>query len=186
MNYRLAFFFLLAPLALPVQNGPAVSNTGTPLPAWRAFFHHVQNLQIAAQTANAADAAALGSWQQTKIGLTVQEAAQVQQVAATHIAAVSAIDKQATQLIQAQATQFPGATLPSKGALPAPLPQLGQLQQQRDAQTLSDLQSLQAGLSAGSFTKLDAWIKSNFSQQIKRPAPSNIHPPAQASQGGNQ
>ena len=135
---------------------------------------------------NAADAAALGTWQQKLIGLTSQEAAQVQQAAAAHITAVSAIDKQATQLIQAQAAQVPGARLASKAALPAPLPQLGQLQQQRDALTLGQVQTLQAGLSAASFTKLDAWIKSNFSQQIKKPAPSGIHPPAQASLGGNQ
>lgn len=187
MTYKLICLVVLVfPSAIAAQNGPALSATGTPLPAWRAFFHQVENLKAAARSASPGDAAELAQWQQKRIGITDQEAAQVQQIAATHIAAIAAVDKQATRLIQEQAAQFPGGRLPSKDALPAPLPALGQLQQQRDTLTLSHIHSLQASVGVTSFSKIDAWIKSNFSQQVKKPAASNVRPPASSMQGGKQ
>ncbi len=132
--------------------------------------------------ASPAEAAQLQSWHQTHIGLTAQEAAQLKQVAATHVAAMDALEKQAGQIVQAFRAQFP-AKLASPASLPPPPPQLAQFQQQRDELTLSHIQSLQASLSASSFTKLDSWIQANFNQRTGTPS-SVSHLPPQP--GGNQ
>lgn len=186
MTIRLILSVFLALPVLFAQVGPALSGTGTPLPAYRAFFYQVQYLQATAQTAAPADAAVLQNWHQTHIGLTDQEAALLKQVAAAHFSAIDAIDKQAAQIIQTERAQFPGGQLPSHGALPAPSQQLTQLQQQRDSATLTYIQMLQGGMSAASFSKVDAWIKANFSQQIKKPAPPSARPAVTAQTGVNQ
>lgn len=149
---------------------------GTPLVAYRAFFRQVQYLQTAAQNASPAEAAQLQSWHQTHIGLTAQEAAQLKDVAATHVAAMDAIEQQAAQILQAYRAQFPGK-LASSASRPPPPPQLAQFQQQRDDLTLSHIQSLQASLSAGSLTKLDSWIQANFNQTTGTPSTKSHLPP---------
>ncbi len=176
MNNRLRLFLFLIPAALWSLVTPGRTATGTPLVAYRAFFRQVQYLQTAAQSASPAEAAQLQSWHQTHIGLTAQEAEQLQQVAATHVAAMDALEKQASQILQAYRAQFP-RKLASAASLPPPPPQLAQFQQQRDDLTLSHIQSLQASLSAGSFTNLDSWIQVNFNQTTGKPSSKSHLPP---------
>jgi hypothetical protein len=164
--------------SLFAQSGPPVTETGTPLPAYRAFFRHVQFLRTSAQRASAPDAAELSGWYQKHIGLTAAEDAQLKQIAVKHIAAIEAIEKQVGQIIQAQRAQFPGGTLPSAKSLPQPSALLLQLQQQRDDATVANVRSLQSALSAGSFTKLDTWVRATFKNQQKGVAPAGLHAPS--------
>jgi hypothetical protein len=177
LTKSLTFFFL--PIALCAQAVPGVSDTGTSLPAYRAFFHQVYALYRAEQSATAAEAAELRALRQKHIGLTQEEDDQVKQLAAVHVAAVDAIEAQARQVIQAHHAQFPSGRVASQHLLPAPAAELADLQAQRDTLTKSHIQALRSSLSANSFAKLDAWVKSNFNQKVSKPAPSRPAPPRQ-------
>jgi hypothetical protein len=125
------------------------------LAVYRAFFHQVQHLESEAQKATLTESIELRAWHQKQIGLTAQEAAQLKQIAAIHLAAIKAVDEAASRIIEAQRSQFPGGRLASPNSLPPPPPVLAQLQKQRDDLTTAHVQGLQAALSAASFAKLD-------------------------------
>jgi hypothetical protein len=170
--------FLASTLLTAQGSGPSAPATpsGTPLAAYRAFFRHLEFLETFAATASPSEAADLRSFQQRIIGLTDQEAASVKQAAATHIAAIDAIEKQAAAVIQAARSQFPKGQLPSKSALPPVPPQLAQFQKQRDDATLAHIQAMQATLSSGSAKKLDDYVRVQFA--TKAPiTPSGAPPP---------
>jgi hypothetical protein len=185
MKNRLFWIFWMilsvAHVSLWGQTGLTTTSTGTPLAAYRAFFHQVQYLESEAQKATLTESLELRAWHQKQIGLTVQEAAQLRQIATIHVAAINALDEAASRIIQIQRSQFPGGKLESKDSLPPPPPALAQLQKQRDDLTMSHVQNLQATLSAQSFANLDPWIKANFRQEGAKP---NVVRPAP--QGANQ
>lgn len=183
MKRSLWIIALVAHAVLWGQAGLGTTTTGTPLAAYRAFFHQVQYLESEAQKATLTESADLRAWHQKQIGLTVQEAAQLRQIAAIHAAAINALDEAASRIIQSQRSQFPGGRLNSKESLPPPPPALAQLQKQRDALTMSHVLNLQATLSAASFAKLDPWIKANFRQDGAKPRPAL---PAPGPQGAKQ
>jgi hypothetical protein len=163
------------------QTGMAATSTGTPLAAYRAFFHQMQFLEDEAQKATLTESTALRAWHQKQLGLTAQDATQLRQIAATHVAALKGLEEAASRIIEAQRSQFPGGRLASPNSLPPPPPGLAQLQKQRDDLTTAHVQGLQAALSAASFAKLDPWIKANFKQQGAKPGV-----PRPAPQGANQ
>ena len=139
-----SLLFLLAGAVL-AQKGPPFTDTGTPLPAYRAFFRHVLFLQTKAQGASPADAAGLTGWYQNRVGLSAAEATQLQQIATAHVAAIEAVEKQAGQIIAAQRAQFPGGKIPPGQAVPPPPADLVKLQQQRDDQTTRGRQESSVG-----------------------------------------
>jgi hypothetical protein len=148
-----------------------LASTGTPLPAYRAFFHHALYLQSKANTVSVAQASVLLSYWQTHIGLSDSEAARLNMAAATHASAVAAIEQQASAIIRAQHAQFTNG-----GGAPTQGPQLAQLHQQRDDATNAAILALQKALSASSFAKLDSYVKLNFGSTAStttgpRPAP---------------
>jgi hypothetical protein len=138
-------------------------------------------LEDEAQKATLTESTALRAWHQKQLGLTAQDATQLRQIAATHVAALKGLEEAASRIIEAQRSQFPGGRLASPNSLPPPPPGLAQLQKQRDDLTTAHVQGLQAALSAASFAKLDPWIKANFKQQGAKPGV-----PRPAPQGANQ
>lgn len=161
-----SFFVLLTGLC--AQSHPPLTDTGTPLPAYRAFFRHIQFLEDSAHSASGAEASELSGWYQQHVGLTAAEAGQLKGIAASHVAAIEAIEKQAGQLIQAQHAQSNGGRLPSKNANPPVSGDLLKLQQQRDDLTLTHVNSVRSALSPGSFAKVDSFVKTTFKNQQMR------------------
>jgi len=145
--------------------------SGTPLVAYRAFFHHVQFLQATANAVSAtAGPAALRSYWQMHIGLSDKEAAQLNDIAAAHVPAIDAIEQQAATVIRNYRGSYTEGRLPTASSLPAPPAELGQLQKQRDDLTSIHIQNLRNAFSADSFARLDAYIKSNYLNHATMPS----------------
>jgi hypothetical protein len=156
-----------AQTAAPIMN---TTPSGTPLAAYRAFFQHVQYLETAANTASSSEATQLRNYHQKNIGLNNEEASAMKNIAAEHVAAVGALDKQAAVIIAATRAKFPGGRLPSKSALPQVPTQLDQFQKQRDNATLAQVQALQSQLLPGSAQKLDSYVKVKFANKAQVPS----------------
>lgn len=168
MNRMVTIFCLvLANPAAWLHGGTpvATSATGTPLPAYRAFFNHVQFLEDEANKASnrgdAKEATELRKHHQNAAVLNDQEAALMKQIANIHVNAIDPIEKRAGQVIQAERAKVQAGRLTSRTQLPSPPAELGQLQKQRDDATTAHIQNLQNMLGA-SFSKLDAYVKTQF------------------------
>jgi len=177
--------------ALLAQSAPAAgssSPTANQLALYRAFFHHVQFLEAEAVKAGALgqpDAAELRGVYQKKIGIAAADASVLTQWAATNVQAVQQLNATAQQIIQAHRAQYPGGIVPAGQPHPTPPPQLAALNTQRDAVTTAHIQSLRAALSAGAFAKVDNFVQTQFSQNVKSSPLKNFKYPNAASGGSS-
>ena len=136
--------------------------SGTPLPAYRAFFQNIQSLEAAANNTTAQEATELRTYHQRKIGLTDREATQIKTAAATNVAAIATIEQQAAAIIAEARAKFPGGTLPLKACARRRRRGSGQLQQQRDILTAAHIHGLQNQLGAGSSKKARRLCSANL------------------------
>ena len=69
-----------------------MTSTGNPLPTFRAFSGQGKLSPNRATTRNFVRGRSIANWHQEHIGLTAQEATQLKQVAATHVAAIDGVE----------------------------------------------------------------------------------------------
>ena len=195
-------FFGQTTAGTPPGNGPPVpsipvrppSNIPTPI-LYRIFFQHIVAVDGVAANLDAQGkpgGSDFRAWYQNSIRLSDQDTAALKQNAAACTQAVAAQEVQ----IKAIVDQFHAANpkLPKSGTLPPPPPQLQLLVQGRTDITNGCIQTLQSALSAGTFTKVDSYVRYRFSQNLSVQVPAAISktagkpypaPPGTAPGGGN-
>jgi hypothetical protein len=180
--------------APPVPTAPAAPAPAVSTPTlYRFFFRHLGNLDTQANSMDAQgqNGSDLRNYYQTILVLSDQDAATLKQNAAACVTAVQQLDQQAQVIIQQMRAPFPGGKIQAGQSLPAPDPRLKQLTAQRDAVTNSQIQTLQSGLTSGSFQKIDTYVRTQFAAQVSS-VPIVPHPPtggplgSTPAPGGNQ
>jgi|ERR1041384_3237259 hypothetical protein len=129
---------------------------------YSAFFHFVVDLQKQAGEleSEGKKGESLRGYVQKETGLSDEEAAELSEISAACVEAVSQQDAKALLVIQQFQAQFPGGKVPRGVKLPPPPPELKALQEERDQMILSARNQLVSVLGETVFGNLERFAKS--------------------------
>ncbi|MGI8997648.1 MAG: hypothetical protein ACR2GW_13375 [Pyrinomonadaceae bacterium] len=110
-------------------------------------------------------------------GLNETEAQALTRIAEGSGPAIAALDQAAKLIIDAARARHPGGRLLLGETLPAPPPQLGELEQQRKTAILQAREQLRLALGDEAFRRFDEFVQQDFARRI-RPVQPGLSPAA--------
>jgi hypothetical protein len=161
--------------ALPQTQQQSQRISAPPKVVYSTLFHHVVAVkeQAEAEERQGKDASSLRSLFRERADLSEVQAHLLNAIATDCVREVAAQDARAQVIINAFKIRFPPGRLPPGVKLPAPPPELKQMQEERDAIILRARERLRLALGEEEFQRFEGFVTRRVATAIE---PTALHP----------